>query len=340
VTSFRPNPNPHRRSERGYILITLILFVALIAIAAVVMAPVIAFQVKRDREEELIHRGVQYSRAMKHFVKKFGRYPTRVEELENTNQVRFLRKRYKDPITGKDFKILRMGDVQMAFGAGVAGAVPAGGLNNPGAAGIAGGPGGQAGISPGAMNTTALPGGINAAVNAGNPTQAPGAGTLVTPSPGQNSSEEGAANEPAGATPNQGQSFAAAGPGASGSFGAVNQGGAAPGAQVFGGGPMVGVASTSKDKTIRVFNKKDHYYQWQFIYDPSTDRGGLLTTPNQPSLQGATALQQVAPGTPGAPGAPGTLGGGISGQPGPGTQPGQPTQPGMQTPQMPPDQDQ
>jgi hypothetical protein len=110
---------------------------------------------------------------------------------------------------------------------------------------------------------------------------------------------------------------------------------------VFGGGPMVGVASTSKDKTIRVFNKKDHYYQWQFIYDPSTDRGGLLTTPNQPSLQGATTvLQQGAPGAPGAPGGPGAFGGGISGQPGPGGQPGQPAQPGMQTPQMPPDQEQ
>ena len=115
----------HRRTQRGYVLLTLILFVALIAIAAVVMAPIIAFQVKRDREEELIHRGVQYSRAMKHFVKKFGRYPTRIEELENTNQVRFLRRRYKDPITGKDFKILRMGDVQMAFGAGIPGATPA-----------------------------------------------------------------------------------------------------------------------------------------------------------------------------------------------------------------------
>src|SRR5579863_6837000 len=140
------------RTERGYILITLILFVALLAIAAVVMAPIIAFQVKRDREEELIHRGVQYSRAMKHFVKKFGRYPTSLEELENTNQVRFLRRRYKDPITGKDFKILHMGDVQMAFGAGIAGATPAAGLTPGGAPGAPGGPGGL----NGAANTFAL----------------------------------------------------------------------------------------------------------------------------------------------------------------------------------------
>src|SRR5579864_7949974 len=123
-----PISKPHQRSQRGYILITLILFVALIAIAAVVTAPIISFQVKRDREEELIHRGVQYSRAMKHFVKKFGRYPTRIEELENTNQVRFLRRRYKDPITGKDFKILHMGDIQISFGPGIAGATPVGGL--------------------------------------------------------------------------------------------------------------------------------------------------------------------------------------------------------------------
>src|ERR1700678_3329649 len=148
---------PRRRSEGGYILITLILFVALIAIAAIVLAPALAFQIKRDREEELIHRGVQYSRAMKHFVKKFGRYPTRIEELENTNQVRFLRRRYKDPITGKDFKLLHMGDVQMSFGGGIAGASPAGGLapGAPGAPGVPGmaGPGGPPGGPNGALNS-------------------------------------------------------------------------------------------------------------------------------------------------------------------------------------------
>jgi type II secretory pathway pseudopilin PulG len=325
----------HCRSERGYILITLILFVALLAIAATVMLPVIAFQVKRDREEELIHRGVQYSRAMKHFVKKFGRYPTRIEELEKTNEVRFLRKRYKDPITGKDFKILHMGDVQMSFGAGIAGAVPAGGLN-PGAPGAPGGPGGQAGLLNAAQNTAAMAGGLAAAINAGNSAQTPGPGTAVTPSPGQNT-DENADEDTAGATPKQGASSSGPGSGPTGTVGTTGQASPAGGAQVFGGGPMVGVASTSKDKTIRIFNKKDHYNQWQFIYDPSSDRGGLLTTPNQPALQGATAVMQN--GATGAPGAPNTPGG-ISGQPGLGAPPGQPTQPGIPTPQMPPEQEQ
>ena len=205
-----------RRSERGYILITLILFVALIAIAAVVTAPMIAFQVKRDREEELIHRGVQYSRAMKHFVKKFGRYPTRIEELENTNQVRFLRKRYKDPITGKDFKILHMGDVQMSFGAGIAGAIPAGGLNS-GCCRDSGRTRRQAGLANG-INAMAMAGGLAAAagMNAGNSVQS-GASTLVTPSPGQNSDENAESDTPGG-TPNQGASLAGRRPGSSGRF--------------------------------------------------------------------------------------------------------------------------
>jgi len=344
----RPRNSAVRRSERGYILITLILFVALVAIAAVVMAPEFVRQMKRDREEELIHRGVQYSRAMKHFVKKFGRYPTRIEELENTNQVRFLRRRYKDPITGKDFKILHMGDVQMSFGAGIAGATPAGGI--PGAPGIGGpgGPGGPGGLGgPGVqnvlntMNTVAMAGGLAAGgINGGAGVGGPGGATSpgATFSTGSNSDEN--SGGAGGTTPSQGSSLAAAGPGPPGAFGVPGQGANGPNGQTFGGGPIVGVASTSKDKTIRVFNKKEHYNEWQFIYDPTSDTGGLLMTPNQPSLQAGAPGQTGIPGaTPaaggvGGPGAPG----GFPGQPGTGLQPGLPSQPGPQTPQMPPDQ--
>ena len=90
----------------------------------------------------------------------------------------------------------------------------------------------------------------------------------------------------------------------------------------------MGVASTSKEKTIRVFNKKDHYDQWQFVYNPAMDRGGLLTGPGQPAALGV--------GTPAAgaqaAGGPGAVGG-IGGQPG--QNPGQPI---TQPPQMPPEQ--
>src|ERR1700740_3178922 len=101
---------PQNRS-RGYILLTLMLFLSLLAIAALAILPDVVNQVKRDREEEMIHRGVGYSRAIRRFYKKFGRYPTKVEDLENTNQMRFIRKRYKDPVNNEQsFRILRPGD--------------------------------------------------------------------------------------------------------------------------------------------------------------------------------------------------------------------------------------
>ena len=86
---------------------------ALMIIAATIEAPRLVQQMKRDREEEMIHRGTEYARAVKKFYKKFGRYPTTLEQLDNTNQLRFLRKRYKDPLS-KDGKwtLLHYGDIQ------------------------------------------------------------------------------------------------------------------------------------------------------------------------------------------------------------------------------------
>src|ERR1700751_5116656 len=103
-----------RNGESGYILLVLLLTVAVLSIGFAVVIQGLEFQIRRDREEELIHRGVQYSRAVRKFIKAFGRYPNSIEELENTNNKRFLRKRYKDPITGKDFKVLHLMDIPSA----------------------------------------------------------------------------------------------------------------------------------------------------------------------------------------------------------------------------------
>ena len=316
-----------RRSD-GYVLITLILFVALLAIAMTALAPVIAQQMKRDREEELIHRGVQYSRAIKHYVKKFGRYPTRIEDLESTNNLRFLRKVYKDPVTGKDFKILRMGDVQMSFGPGITGATSAANLAAQS----------SAFNQNGAFANTGF--GAQSAMNANAP-QAPG-------------------QDQSGANPDQSQGAPgtnASTTGISSQSGVTGQSGQGTTGKVFGGGPIVGVASVSKEKTIRVFSQKDRYYQWQFIYDPTTDRGGLLTTPNQPGLTSfAGGVQQGMPGTPagqpnsafpqqgspfgfqGSQMSPGGMQPGMGMQPGGGMQPAPSQQQTMPQPQFPPDQ--
>jgi type II secretory pathway pseudopilin PulG len=97
--------------ERGYILLTLVLVMALLIIAAGTAATSIAFSIRRDREEELVHRGVQYTRAIRAFTKSNGRYPLRVEELVHNGNTRYLRRAYKDPVTGKDFKLLTFSDI-------------------------------------------------------------------------------------------------------------------------------------------------------------------------------------------------------------------------------------
>jgi type II secretory pathway pseudopilin PulG len=99
------------RHEKGYILLTLLLIMALLAIGAATAASTIAFQIRRDREEEMIHRAMQYRRAIRQFTKHTGRYPRTTDELVTSNGLRYLRKAYKDPITGKDFRLLHMWDI-------------------------------------------------------------------------------------------------------------------------------------------------------------------------------------------------------------------------------------
>src|SRR6266700_2974397 len=121
----RPHFQSRRRSECGYVLLILLLAVAFLSILSLKVIEDFRYQSQRDREEELIHRGCQYTRAVKKYFRKFGRYPTRIEDLKSTNRLRFLRKRYKDPMnrdpaTGKerDFKFLHLTDIQSSFNTG------------------------------------------------------------------------------------------------------------------------------------------------------------------------------------------------------------------------------
>ena len=93
----------HSRSrESGFAMLLVFLMAAVIAIALYNELPRVAFESQRAKEQLLIERGEQYRRAIQLFVRKMNRYPATIEELETTNNIRFLRKRYVDPITGKD----------------------------------------------------------------------------------------------------------------------------------------------------------------------------------------------------------------------------------------------
>src|ERR1700719_2712498 len=98
-------PSPTRRckpSESGYILISVMILLAVFLIAMAVAAPKVAESIQRDRELETMQRGKQYIRAIKLYYKKFHAYPPNLDALVKTNEIRFLRKKYIDPMTGKD----------------------------------------------------------------------------------------------------------------------------------------------------------------------------------------------------------------------------------------------
>jgi type II secretory pathway pseudopilin PulG len=258
------NVRIRRKTDEGYVLLTLLLWVALLTITvALPMLTYYNFQMKRDREQELVHRGVEYERAIRKYYKKFGGYPASVEMLEDSNHIRSLRRRYKDPITGQDFKLLHLSDVMMAFGSGIPGAQtlgqPVGSLNSPAPA------------APNPANTNSAD---SSGANSGDTSQQTTNGNTSSTSPFTTAS-----GQPAG--------------------------------QNLGGGPIVGVASSSTLESIRVYNKKTRYNDWLFAYNPSQDRGGLPTGPYQPSLLPAILPNQLGM-QPGAQngygqGAPGTI---------------------------------
>src|SRR6266849_7489181 len=303
--------NP-QRPQRGYMMITLMLALALITIGLLTVLPKLSQQIRRDREEELRHRGTAYMRAIQHFYKRLGRYPMRVEELESTNNLRFLRKRYKDPVnrdraTGqeKDFKFLHQTDISLNNGP-VLGQIPG---QAPGQGTLGGVQGGPQAAALGAL--AAQPGGVQQTATAA--AQPPANGD---PS---NSNAEGNPNPPESSPSNSISS--------SGSSSGFN-------GPVLGGGPILGVASASKEKTIRVFYEKTHYNDWLFIYVPGADRGGLLTGPVNPNMPtgnvGGVAPGQVA-------GAQGQ-GPGQGPVQNPGQLQGPPTQPPQNSGQTPPEQ--
>ena len=281
--------------QRGYMMLTLMLALALMTIGLLTILPAVKQQILRDREDEMRHRGTSYMRAIQHFYKKFGRYPNRIEDLENTNNLRFLRKRYKDPMnvdraTGKekDFKLLHQTDISLNNGP-VLGQIP----------GLGGGPGGIAGgglnggqqLNPAQQQVAASA--LNALGGQTGGVQQTGAGGL-NPGGGEDSAS-------AGADGNQNSPGSqSTGSGGSNSIGSNSASSSGLGSQTFGGGAILGVASASKAKTIRVFYEKTHYNDWLFIYVPQADRGGLLTGPVNPGMPTGGALGGAVPGLGGA----------------------------------------
>ncbi|HVJ06194.1 MAG TPA: hypothetical protein VM578_11025 [Candidatus Saccharimonadales bacterium] len=258
----RVQRNGHQRRDSGYMLLVLMLAVAVLTITMLGVARNYRRSIQRDREVEMIHRGEQYSRAVKRYYKKFGRYPTTIEQLENTNKIRFLRKRYKDPMSPDgQWKIAHATDIKLpGIGAGAAGTV----------AGVGAAVGATSAFSGvgGSLTQTNLVNASGNAVQDGQGTE----GTVTGTTTGSSSSFTGTATQGTGTSSSD-----------SGSTGPTGTGNATN--QVLGGGDMLGVVSKAKTDGIHSFGDKRRYSEWFFIYVPTQDIGtALLTGPYNPKM--------------------------------------------------------
>jgi len=314
------------RGDDGFMLLTALVMVFLVLLVLSVAAPRIAKSIQRDRELESEHRAQQYVRAIRIFYTKFKRYPTSLDQLEKTNNQRFLRQRYVDPLTGKDdWRLIHVGEnktqVKGFFGEDLPGLAT--GLGS--AAGMSSTTGGSAfGSSGGLSPASSAFGSGNASGSAFGSNSAGGtAGATGSSAFGQTGTTPGATTT--GATTTGATTTGATTPG----MGGISSQSATSFTGSGGAGPIMGIGSAKSGEAMLVVNEQTTYDTWEFLYDPrieqlyakSTLLGGIS------SGSGSSSGFGNGTSTGNGFGNPGSLGFGNSNNPGGGTTFGSPVTP-------------
>ena len=314
LRSIKPLICPSRSSWSGFALLVVMVAAAVLLISLMAALPSIYQEGQREREAELIFRGGEYARAIAGYHQKFQRYPTSIEDLTKlTNGFRFLRREYTDPMTPDgQWRFIHANAQGILLDSKTQGPPP-GAMGqsgaNPGAAGFgtsaASGMGGfgqqrmgnsglgQQGGSFGQQSTGGSSFGQTGSGNSGFGAQSTGSGfgPQSTGSSGFGSSTGGLSS---------GSNFG-------GNVSTTQQNsGFSMGTTQGGGIFIVGVASTSHKQSIRIYNQKTRYDEWEFV---GIDMGVLGTATSIPGLpQGFQPGQGNQPGGFGQGNQPGGFG--------------------------------
>jgi hypothetical protein len=95
-------PVKAKQGERGFALLFVFALAAMAALMLYNELPRAVFESQRAKEDLLVSRGQEYQRGIQLFYRKYRKYPATMEDLEKTSGIRFLRRRYVDPFSGKD----------------------------------------------------------------------------------------------------------------------------------------------------------------------------------------------------------------------------------------------
>jgi type II secretory pathway pseudopilin PulG len=259
--------NRRRRSEEGYMLVVVIFMLAILVLSLSIAVPRVRESIQRDREEETMQRGKQYIRAVQLYYRKFNAYPPNVDALVKTNNIRFLRKKYVDPTTGKDeWKSIMYCQNKTPQAMGFFGQPLAGtGCGAVAGIGPGGGNNGINGPSSGIGGVNTSPGG---GIFSNNPS------TPNTPGAGTTGAQSGAGGTDANGNPISGTGTSGTGTSGTGSaFGSSNN--PTGNGQSFGGGGIIGFSPQSPKQSLMVYKKKNHYNEWEFLYSPLMDQQNM-----------------------------------------------------------------
>ncbi|MGB6724967.1 MAG: hypothetical protein WBE74_03620 [Terracidiphilus sp.] len=273
---------PRRKpSEDGYMLLTVVFLLAILTLWLSVAVPKMTRSIQRDHELETMHRGKQYIRAVQLYYRKFHAYPPTVDALVKTNDIRFLRKKYIDPMTGKDdWKPLMFGQnkqpiVYGFFGQPLATGSTLAGIGASGGNGINGLNGAN-----GTPNANGTLGSIFNSQQGTSTTTTPGS-TTGPGTTGTDNSGTATGTDASGAT---GGTDANGNPIPGGGTTGLSSTGTTAG-QTFGGAGIIGVMPASPKVSLLIYKKKDHYNEWEFDYDPAMEtmmqggNTGMIGTP-------------------------------------------------------------
>jgi hypothetical protein len=246
-----------RKKQGGYALLLVVFLMALLVVSTMSIGLRILTEGRREREQEMIWRGKQYTRGVKLYYQKLGRFPNSMDDLvkPKIGSLRFMRQAYKDPMNKEDgsWRLIYVGPAGNLIGSLKP---PQGGIQMPAAGGQAGAaPGssfGSFGSQPAPTGGIAAPGSAAAGSAAGPGTGTGGTGT-ITGAQGTDTTGTGADSQavPTGDLP------------------------------TIVGGNIIGIGSKINHPSVIVYEKAHNYRLFEFIWDPSKDMG-LAAAPGTP----------------------------------------------------------
>jgi type II secretory pathway pseudopilin PulG len=224
--------------DRGYAMAALLVAMSVMAVLLTVALPTWKHTLQREKEEELIFRGGQYSRAIAAYQRKYANASPRT--LDVLIEQHYLRKKFKDPLAvSEDGEFAPLYVVTQTPGSG--------------------GPAGSSG-SAGRGGQSSTGGQSSSGRQTGSGRQSGSGGSMGNG--GQNGSGESMGN--GGSMGSIGQIDSGGQSGASSTVGTTTP----------SGGGIIGVASKNPGQSIREYNGHTHYNEWQFIPLQQSTRGG------------------------------------------------------------------